>query len=306
MNQEKTQSQTVQTTGHAWDGDLQEYNNPIPTWWLYAFYFSVAVAVVYWLTYPAWPVGGGFTTGFDSITYVNDKGEKKTTHWNTRALFMKETNAAVAAQKPYLDKVANTPFEQITKDPELNSFVVSAGKQLFSDNCAACHQQGGGGKEGFAPNLTDDDWLYGGHFANIQQTLINGRHGYMPAFADVLTDTQVNQLTDYVLSLSRIAVNPDSAKAGDVLFHSETAACFYCHGDNAKGRQVIGSANLTDRIWLWANVPGADTIASKEAAVKNVILGGLNKGVMPSWKDRLSPEQIKVLTVYVHELGGGK
>ena len=306
MSQEKTQSQTVQTTGHAWDGDLQEYNNPIPAWWQYAFYFSVAVAVVYWLMYPAWPVGGGFTTGFDSITYVNDKGEKKTTHWNTRALFMKETNAAVAAQKPYLDKVASTPFEQITKDPELNSFVVSAGKQLFSDNCAACHQQGGGGKEGFAPNLTDDDWLYGGHFANIQQTLINGRHGYMPAFADVLSDTQVNQLTDYVLSLSRIAVNPDSAKAGDVLFHSETAACFYCHGDNAKGRQVIGSANLTDRIWLWANVPGADTIAGKEAAVKNVILGGLNKGVMPSWKDRLSPEQIKVLTVYVHELGGGK
>ena len=306
MSQEKTQSQTVQTTGHAWDGDLQEYNNPIPTWWQYAFYFSVAVAVVYWLMYPAWPVGGGFTTGFDSITYVNDKGEKKTTHWNTRALFMKETNAAVAAQKPYLDKVASTPFEQITKDPELNSFVVSAGKQLFSDNCAACHQQGGGGKEGFAPNLTDDDWLYGGHFANIQQTLINGRHGYMPAFADVLSDTQVNQLTDYVLSLSRIAVNADSAKAGDVLFHSETAACFYCHGDNAKGRQVIGSANLTDRIWLWANVPGADTIASKEAAVKNVILAGLNKGVMPAWKDRLSPEQIKVLTVYVHELGGGK
>ena len=306
MSQEKIQSQTVQTTGHAWDGDLQEYNNPIPAWWLYAFYFSVAVAVVYWLMYPAWPVGGGFTTGFDSITYVNDKGEKKTTHWNTRALFMKETNEAVAAQKPYLDKVASTPFEQITKDPELNSFVVSAGKQLFSDNCAACHQQGGGGKEGFAPNLTDDDWLYGGHFANIQQTVMNGRHGYMPAFADVLNDTQVNQLTDYVLSLSRIAVNPDSAKAGDVLFHSETAACFYCHGDNAEGRQVIGSANLTDRIWLWANVPGADTIASKEAAVKNVILGGLNKGVMPAWKDRLSPEQIKVLTVYVHELGGGK
>jgi cytochrome c oxidase cbb3-type subunit 3 len=306
MSQEKTQSQTVQTTGHAWDGDLQEYNNPIPVWWQYAFYFSVAVAVGYWLIYPAWPVGGGFTTGFDSITYVNDKGEKKTTHWNTRALFLKETNEAVAAQKPYFDKVESLPFEQIVKDPELNSFVVSSGKQLFSDNCAACHQQGGGGKEGFAPNLTDDDWLYGGHFANIQQTITNGRHGYMPAFADVLTSTQIDQLADYVLSLSRIAVNPDSAKAGDALFHSETAACFYCHGDNGKGRQQIGSANLTDRIWLWANVPGADTIAAKEAAVKKVIQGGLNKGVMPSWKDRLSPEQIKVLTVYVHELGGGK
>lgn len=306
MSQEKLQSQTVQTTGHAWDGDLQEYNNPLPNWWVYAFYITVLASVVYWLLYPAWPVGKGFTTGFANITYVNSKGETKTTHWNTRALFMKETNEAVAAQKPYFDKVAATSFEQIAKDPELNSFVVSAGKQLFSDNCAACHQQGGEGKMGFAPNLTDDDWLYGGHYANIQQTIINGRHGYMPPFAEVLNDAQITQLTDYVLSLSRIPVNQQSAKAGDALFHSETAACYYCHADNATGRQELGSANLTDSIWLWADVPGAGAIAQKQAAIKNVIRQGLNKGVMPAWKDRLSAEQMKLLTVYVHELGGGK
>lgn len=306
MSQEKLQSQTAQTTGHAWDGDLQEYNNPLPNWWVYAFYITVLASVVYWLLYPAWPVGKGFTTGFANITYVNSKGETKTTHWNTRALFMKETNEAVAAQKPYFDKVAATSFEQIAKDPELNSFVVSAGKQLFSDNCAACHQQGGEGKMGFAPNLTDDDWLYGGHYANIQQTIINGRHGYMPPFAEVLNDAQITQLTDYVLSLSRIPVNQQSAKAGDALFHSETAACYYCHTDNATGRQELGSANLTDSIWLWADVPGAGAIAQKQAAIKNVIRQGLNKGVMPAWKDRLSAEQMKLLTVYVHELGGGK
>lgn len=306
MSQQKLQSHTVQTTGHVWDGDLQEYNNPIPDWWLYAFYITVLAAIVYWLIYPAWPVGQGFTTGFDQITYVNDKGVKKTTHWSTRALFIKENNEAIAAQKPYFDKVAAMPFEQIAQNPELNSFVLSAGKQLFSDNCAACHQQGGGGKMGFAPNLTDDDWLYGGHYTNIQQTITNGRHGYMPPFAQVLTDAQMTQLADYVLSLSHNAVNPDSAKAGDALFHSETAACYYCHGVDAKGRQVLGSANLTDSIWLWADVPDAKTIAQKEAAVKNVILHGLNKGVMPAWKDRLSAEQIKLLTVYVHELGGGK
>ena len=306
MNRNNGQKKEPQTTGHTWDDDLQEFNNPVPKWWLVAFYISVAAAVIYWFLYPAWPVGGAYTKGFDTITYVNDKGETKTTHWNTRALLMKETNEAVAAQKPYYTKVANTPFELITKDPELNSFVVSAGKQLFSDNCAACHQQGGAGKVGFAPNLTDDDWLYGGKFVNIEQTIIGGRHGYMPPFAEVLNDKQITQLADYVLSLSKIAVDPASAQAGDILFHSETAACFYCHGDNAKGRQEIGSANLTDRIWLWANVPSQNSLADKEAVVKNVIRKGLNSGVMPAWQDRLSADQIKLLTVYVHELGGGK
>ncbi|NOT17527.1 MAG: cytochrome-c oxidase, cbb3-type subunit III [Sulfuriferula sp.] len=306
MNHNNGQKHVPKTTGHAWDGDLQEYNNPVPKWWLVAFYISVAAAVIYWFLYPAWPVGGSYTKGFDTITYVNDKGETKTTHWNTRALLMKETNEAVAAQKPYYTKVANTPFEKVTLDPELNSFVVSAGKQLFSDNCAACHQQGGAGKVGFAPNLTDDDWLYGGKFVNIQHTIIGGRHGYMPPFAEVLNDQQIKQLSDYVLSLSKIVVDPASAQAGNALFHSETAACYYCHGDNAKGRQEIGSANLTDRIWLWANVPGANTIADKEAAVQSVIRKGLNRGVMPAWQDRLSADQIKLLTVYVHELGGGK
>ena len=306
MNRNNGQKKEPQTTGHTWDDDLQEFNNPVPKWWLVAFYISVAAAVIYWFLYPAWPVGGAYTKGFDTITYVNDKGETKTTHWNTRALLMKETNEAVAAQKPYYTKVASTPFELITKDPELNSFVVSAGKQLFSDNCAACHQQGGAGKVGFAPNLTDDDWLYGGKFVNIEQTIIGGRHGYMPPFAEVLNDKQITQLADYVLSLSKIAVDPASAQAGNILFHSETAACFYCHGDNAKGRQEIGSANLTDRIWLWANVPSQNSLADKEAVVKNVIRKGLNSGVMPAWQDRLSADQIKLLTVYVHELGGGK
>ncbi|MEQ1668255.1 MAG: cytochrome-c oxidase, cbb3-type subunit III [Sulfuriferula sp.] len=306
MNHDNGQKKAPQTTGHAWDDDLQEYNNPVPKWWLIAFYISVAAAVIYWFLYPAWPVGGSYTKGFDTITYVNDKGETKTTHWNTRALLMKDTNEAVAAQKPYYTKVANTPFESIAKDPELNSFVVSAGKQLFSDNCAACHQQGGAGKHGFAPNLTDDDWLYGGKFTNIQQTIIGGRHGYMPPFAEVLDDKQVTQLADYVLSLSKIAVDPASAQAGNALFHSEVAACFYCHGDNAKGRQDVGAANLTDRIWLWADVPGQKSVADKETAVKNVIRKGLNAGVMPAWQDRLTADQIKLLTVYVHELGGGK
>ncbi len=306
MSASKQQAHVPQTTGHVWDGDLQEYNNPLPNWWLMAFYASVVFAVIYWFMYPAWPIAGTFTTGFKTITYVNNKGVEKTVHWNTRALLLQETNEAVKAQKPYFDKLSSMSFEQIAKDPEMNSFVLSAGKELFSDNCAPCHQQGGAGKVGFAPNLTDDDWLYGGHFSEINHTITYGRHGYMPPFAGVLTDQQMTELADYILSFEKYPVNPASAEAGNQLFHSETAACYYCHGADAKGRKVIGSANLTDSIWLWANVPAAKTIADKEAAIKTVITGGLNRGVMPTWQGRLSTDQIKLLTVYVHDLGGGQ
>ena len=304
MSQQKPQS--VQTTGHVWDDDLQEYNNPLPSWWLMGFYATVIIAIIYWMIYPAWPLGKHFTTGFSKVTYVNDKGEQKTWHWNTRAQLMKDMNEADKKQKPYFDKVAATPFAQIAKDPELTGFVNSAGKSIFATNCAPCHQAGGQGKVGFFPNLTDDDWLNGGSYEKIQQTITKGRHGYMPAFKEVLNDQQLDNLANYVATLSGEKADPAKAKKGDALFHSETAACYYCHGADAKGRQEIGSANLTDKIWLWANVPAADTPEKKVAAIRQVIGEGLNRGVMPAWETRLHPDQIKLLAVYVHNLGGGK
>lgn len=297
----------VQTTGHVWDGDLQEFNNPLPVWWTYTFYVTILFAIAYWVVYPSWPIGKGFLPGMNKITYVNAEGQEEAWHWNTRAKLLMETQEAAAIQKPFFDKIAAMPFDKVVKDPELSSFVVSAGKVLFSDNCAACHQAGGQGKVGFFPNLTDDDWIYGGHFDKIQETITKGRHGYMPPFGEALAPEQIDQLANYVVSLSG-AGKVDAAKAakGNELFHSHTAACFYCHGDNAKGRQDIGSANLTDKVWLWANVPGAGSDADKIDAVRKVITSGLNKGVMPAWDGRLKPEQIRLLTVYVHELGGGK
>jgi cytochrome c oxidase cbb3-type subunit 3 len=306
MSEQKLQSQTVQTTGHAWDGDLQEYNNPLPVWWVYTFYATVIFAIVYWIIYPSWPMGKGWIGGMSDITYVNSAGETKTHSWNTRALLLQDLNKAAAAQKPYFDKVAAMSYEQIAKDPEMSGFILSSGKALFADNCAACHQSGGQGKVGFFPNLTDDDWLYGGSFDKIHETITNGRHGYMPTFGEVLSGEQIDQLANYVASLSGIGHDAAKAAAGNTLFHSETAACYYCHGADAKGRKEIGSANLTDNIWLWANVPAADSAEGKVAAIRGVITSGLNKGVMPTWGGRLSPEQIKVLTVYVHELGGGQ
>jgi cytochrome c oxidase cbb3-type subunit 3 len=306
MSEQNLQSQTVQTTGHAWDGDLQEFNNPLPTWWVYTFYVTIVFAIIYWFIYPSWPFGKGFLTGFSNITYVNKEGEKVTSHWNTRALLMEDLNKADEKQKPFFSKVLASDYDQIAKDPDLNGFVLSAGKALFSDNCAACHQQGGQGKLGFFPNLTDDDWLYGGTFEKIHQTITNGRRGYMPAFGEVLSPTDIDALANYVASLSGIPNDANKAAAGKALFTSDTAACYYCHGENGKGRQEIGAPNLTDKIWLWANVPGAEKAEDKVAAIRSTITTGVNKGVMPVWGERLSPEQIKVLTVYVHELGGGK
>jgi cytochrome c oxidase cbb3-type subunit III len=306
MSEQKPESQTVHTTGHAWDGDLQEYNNPLPAWWVYTFYATVIFAIVYWTIYPSWPFGKGWIGGMSNITYVNSAGETKTHSWNTRALLLADLNQAATAQKPYFDKVAAMSYEQIAKDPDMNGFILSAGKALFADNCAPCHQAGGQGKVGFFPNLTDDDWLYGGAFDKIHETLTGGRRGYMPAFGEVLAGEQIDQLANYVAKQSGIGHDAAKATAGDALFHSETAACYYCHGTDAKGRKDIGAPNLTDNIWLWADVTAAEGAEGKVAAIRGVVTNGLNKGVMPAWAGRLSPEQIKVLTVYVHELGGGQ
>ncbi len=296
----------VQTTGHVWDGDLQEFNNPLPVWWTYTFYVTIVFALAYWLAYPSWPVGKGFLPGLNTITYQNAEGQEESWHWNTRAKLLLETQEAAVAQKPYFDKLAKLPYDQIVKDPELNSFVVSAGKVVFSDNCAACHQSGGQGKIGFFPNLTDDDWIYGGAPADINESITKGRRGYMPAYSEALGAAEIDALANYVASLSGLKADGTKAASGKELFNSHAGACYYCHNVDAKGRKDIGSANLTDKVWLWANVPGATDDAGKIAAIRKVIASGLDKGVMPAWQGRLSEQQIKLLTVYVHELGGGK
>ncbi len=229
----QAQTKGVQTTGHVWDGDLQELNNPLPVWWTYTFYATMVFALVYWIVYPSWPIGKGFLPGMNTITYVNADGVEESWHWNTRAKLLKESQEAVIAQKPYYDKVASLPYNQIAKDPELSSFVVSAGKAVFSDNCAACHQAGGQGKVGFFPNLTDDDWLYGGSYEKINETLTKGRRGYMPPFAEALDQAQIEALANYVYSMSGGKADQAKAAQGKELFHSDTAACFYCHGDDA-------------------------------------------------------------------------
>ena len=198
------------------------------------------------------------------------------------------------------------PFDQLAKDAELMQFVNSAGKSLFADNCAACHQAGGQGKLGIAPNLVDDSWIYGGSYEKIQETLIAGRNGMMPAFKGVLPEDKIVQVANYVLSLSGEPHDAGAAKAGDAIFHGE-GTCLACHGVDGKGNTDLGSANLTDKIWLWANVPGQNTVEGKVDEVVKLLNSGMNRGKMPAWSGRLNPEQIKLLTVYVHDsLGGGQ
>jgi cytochrome c oxidase cbb3-type subunit 3 len=299
----------VQTTGHAWDGDLQEYNNPVPRWWVWTFYATVIFSVIYWIIFPAFPVGKSYTKGIlNTITFENNKGEEVTTHWNTRSKFIHEMQSGKEAlkQKAYLDQIADKPIDQIINDPDSMAFVRSMAKVLFADNCAACHGSGAEGVIGKYPNLVDDDWLWGGTTSEIALTITNGHQGYMPAFAMSFTPEQLEAVAAYVLQLSgETGGNAEMVAHGEEIFQGETGGCYYCHQNDGKGMKSQGSANLTDSIWTIANIPGAANYEAKLNAVKQVIQNGVNRQ-MPAMVDRLSETEIKLLTAYLHELGGGQ
>ena len=296
----------VQTTGHAWDGDIQEFNNPIPSWWLWSFYATVAFAIVYWVFFPAWPIGDNYTKGtMNDITYVNKDGKEVTTHWNTRSLYMKEMQEGRELQAKHLTALKEASYEDILSDTEKTAFTYSMAKVLFADNCAACHQTGGAGVIGAYPNLADDSWLWGGTFAQIEETITKGHNGFMPGFASALNETQLDVVASYVLSLSTQGLEADKVRRGKEIFNGQAGGCYYCHTKQASGMISMGSANLTDAIWTVANVNEQGDVTGKIAVIKDVIRNGINRH-MPAWSERLSPEQIKILTLYVHELGGGK
>ncbi|MDH5180128.1 MAG: cytochrome-c oxidase, cbb3-type subunit III [Gammaproteobacteria bacterium] len=304
MSSEKKQH-TVQTTGHAWDGDLQEFNNPLPNWWLWGFYATVVFAVIYWVLYPAFPIGNTYTKGaFNEITYTTADGKTKTSHWTTRALLMQEMQEARELQKPYLEKINKTGYEQIAGNKEQSSFAYSTAKVLFADNCAACHQAGGAGVIGMYPNLADDAWLWGGSYAQIEESIRKGRNGNMPGFKASLSAEQIDNVAEYVLGLSGIEVNKDKAAQGKAVFEG-AGTCHVCHTKAGSGQFAMGSANLTDKVWTFANVPAAKTLAEKKTAVKEVVANGFGRH-MPAWNGRLSDVEIKMLAFYVHQLSAGK
>lgn len=284
---EKDVATVRETTGHEWDG-IREFDTPLPRWWLYTFIATIVFAVVYSVLYPSIPLIWTHTEGL--LGYTNRKA------------LTASTQAAAAAQAKFLDRIRAASLEDIRKDPELVAFAEAGGRAAFNENCAPCHRVGGVGAKGF-PNLTDDDWLWGGTLAAIQQTITHGirnadpdsRQSQMPRFgADgILKREQISDVADFVMTLSHQQAPADSAQRGAAVFAQN---CAVCHGEKGTGNQEIGSKNLTDNIWLY----GGD-----KATLVETITYARNSS-MPSWSARLGPATIKMLAIYVHSLGGGQ
>ncbi|MFI9651992.1 cytochrome-c oxidase, cbb3-type subunit III [Guyparkeria halopsychrophila] len=295
----------VETTGHVWDGDLREYNNPLPRWWLWAFYMTIVFAVVYWILYPAWPYGDSYTKGINTVEYTveNEQGEEVTVSeaWNTRALFTRDmqSSPSALAQEEWVGKVKDMSFEEIEQDPDTLQFAMSMGNYTFGDFCAACHGSGGQGKIGQYPNLADNAWLYGNSYETIVNKINNGIQGMMPA--QNVADDQIDDLAKYVLSLSGQAeISGEAASRGKQAF----ASCAGCHGAEGKGNEAMGALNLADAIWGVADVPGCgDDTACKIGEIKHVVNNGIQRQ-MPAFGDRLSETQARMLAIYVRQMGG--
>jgi cytochrome c oxidase cbb3-type subunit III len=274
------------TTGHEWDG-LRELNTPLPRWWLWLFYLTIVWAIGYWIFYPAWPLLHNSTQGIFG--------------WHTRSAIIEDLDELRRQRGPMMDKLTTASLAAIVADPQLLDFARAQGRVAFADNCAPCHGAGGGGGKGY-PNLNDDDWLWGGKLADIEQTILHGarstddqgRAGNMPPFTGVLKPNEISAVADYTRSLSGLPAEAGANLAlGKKLFADN---CAVCHGPEGKGNRELGAPNLTDKIWLY----GAD----KETIVQGIQNG--RGGVMPVWGNRLSEPTIKALTVYVHTLGGGE
>jgi len=276
------------TTGHVWDG-IRELNTPLPRWWVWIFYATIVWAIGYWVVYPAWPTVTSFTAG--------------TFGWHSRAAVEQDLAALQAKRGDMMAKLGGASTEEILGNPELLSFARAVGKPAFGDNCAPCHGSGGAGAVGY-PNLNDDDWLWGGKLADIEQTIRHGirstddegRTGNMPAFGrdGTLKPEEISQVADYARSLSGLSTSEGyDATAGQKLFADN---CAVCHGDEGKGNRELGAPNLTDKIWLYA---------SDKTTIEQGITNGRG-AVMPNWGGRLDDSTIKALTVYVHTFGGGE
>jgi len=279
------------TTGHEWDG-IKELNTPLPKWWVYVFWATVLWSIGYWIVYPAWPTANDYTRG--------------TFGYSSRATLDQELAAQKASRSGWMTKISAASADDIAKDKTLLNYALAGGKILFNENCAACHGTGGVGTPGAYPSLADDVWLWGGTLADIQQTITHGvrnedpesRQSAMLRFgADgILTKDQISQVADYVVSLA--TKTPAAGSPGAQIFAEN---CVACHGEGGVGMKEVGAPPLTTSIRTFHKA-GKDGIVDQVTDPKH--------GSMPSWGTtygkNLKPEEIKLLAVYVHSLGGGK
>lgn len=291
-NKDIDQTTGVETTGHEWDG-IKELNNPLPRWWLYIWYATIAISVLYMIAFPAIPALPGLGTNTKGVLGASDRIDVAQQVDQLRSDRMAAGSALL-----------NASLEEIETDRSLQQFAMAAGESAFGDNCATCHGAGGRGAKGY-PTLADDIWLWDGTLDGIEYTLRHGirhdddpetRFSLMPAFGrdGLLTRAQIDDVTSYVFELS--GGEPERAGAsqrGEEIF---VAQCASCHGMDGTGDRTLGAPNLTDAEWVFGG---------EYREIYQTIYSARNAH-MPAWGNRLDDATIKSLAVYVHSLGGGE
>ncbi len=266
----KGEAAAHETTGHVWDGDLTEYNNPMPRWWLWLFYITIVFGLIYLALYP----GLGNFQGLLG--------------WSQYSQYDEEVAAAEARFEPLYARYAEVDIAELAQNDE----AMGTAGRLFANNCATCHGSDGRGARGY-PNLADADWQWGGSAEAIRHTLINGRQAVMPAFGAALDDSQLQATAAYVYSLNGRNAPERLVAAGREQYQT---LCVACHGVEGKGNPALGAPNLTDEVWLYGG--SLDTI-------EQTLLNGRN-GQMPAFAETLGEDRVHLVSAYVYRLSGGQ
>ena len=256
-----------EVVGHKWDGDLEEWNNPAPKWWLYLYFITIAWAIGYLVAYP----------GLGSY--------KGMLGWSQQAQYEEEMQAAAARYEPIYEEFAAMDFEALSQNADANAL----GRSLFASYCTTCHGSDARGAPGY-PNLTDDKWLWGNSEAELVTTIGQGRNAVMPVLtASLGGDAGIDNMVTYVRSLSGLVEADEGAMSVQPIF---AGVCGACHMPTGTGNKVLGAPDLTDDVWLYG---------SSEETVRETIVKGRN-GMMPSHGDLLGPDRTKILAAYVYSL----
>ncbi len=267
----KPSGQETKTTGHIYDG-IEEYDNPLPRWWLWLFYITIIFSVVYLILYP----------GLGKFQGVLG--------WSQSNQYAQEVKAADEKYLPLYEKYADMSIKALQNQPE----AIKMGQAIFANTCFGCHGADARGSLGF-PNLTDDDWLYGGSPEQIKASIMKGRNGVMIAWSSILSAQEIDSVSSYISSKNEQprAFVKELVAEGEAVYNKNCAAC---HGQSLKGNQALGAPNLVDSVWLHGASPGL---------VKDVIRNG-RMNHMPAHEDILGPEKVHLVTAYVYSLSQNK
>jgi len=260
------QSQEGEVTGHKWDDDLEEYNNPLPSWWVWMFYITLIFSMVYLALYP----GLGTFKGFLG--------------WTEEGQYDREMAAASEKFDPIFQQYSARDLVAVAADPD----ALKIGQRLFLNYCSTCHGSDAQGSPGF-PDLADNAWLYGGEPETIKTSILDGRNGAMPPWGAVLQDKGVDEVTAYVTSLSGRQADEALVTAGKAHYDTYCAAC---HMPDGSGNPALGAPNLSDNIWLYGGSPGV---------IKQSIAEGRN-GKMPPHREFLGEDKVHLIAAYVYSL----